>query len=146
MVSTVQVLPRVFLPVIFAPTELKVRAHMNTLNVTWQPSPNHTLASGYKLSYREADAAESAKTHTVRLRKKARYHLLTGMGKFQSLCKKALAVLPTLKLIFTFLLFCFVGVLSDFTLVESAVSKHAVKRKTVARIVSNNNLFFCGLC
>ncbi|TNM90315.1 hypothetical protein fugu_002604, partial [Takifugu bimaculatus] len=64
---------------IFAPTELKVRAHMNTLNVTWQPSPNHTLASGYKLSYREVDAAESAKTHTVRLRKKARYHLLTGM-------------------------------------------------------------------
>lgn len=74
--------PPCFFPVIFAPTELKVRAHMNTLNVTWQPSPNHTLASGYKLSYREVDAAESAKTHTVRLRKKARYHLLTGMGKF----------------------------------------------------------------
>lgn len=66
---------------VFAPTELKVRAHMNTLNVTWHPSPNHTLVSGYKLSYREVDAGESAKTHTVRLRKKARYHLLTGMGK-----------------------------------------------------------------
>lgn len=65
---------------IFAPTELKVRAHMNTLNVTWHPSPNHTLVSGYKLSYREVDADESAKTHTIRLRKKARYHLLTGMG------------------------------------------------------------------
>lgn len=54
---------------------------MNTLNVTWHPSPNHTLVSGYKLSYREVDADESAKTHTIRLRKKARYHLLTGMGK-----------------------------------------------------------------
>lgn len=73
-----------FLTVIFAPTELKVRAHMNTLNVTWHPSPNHTLVSGYKLSYREVDANESAKTHTIRLRKKARYHLLTGMGKFWS--------------------------------------------------------------
>lgn len=56
---------------------------MNTLNVTWQPSPNHTLASGYKLSYREVDADELAKTHTVRLRKKARSHLLTGMGELR---------------------------------------------------------------
>ncbi|CAG11076.1 unnamed protein product, partial [Tetraodon nigroviridis] len=65
---------------IFAPTELKVRAHMNTLNVTWHPSPNHTLVSGYKLSYREVDSDEPAKTHTIRLRKKARSHLLTGMA------------------------------------------------------------------
>lgn len=68
---------------IFAPTELKVVTHMNTLNVTWHPSPNHTLVSGYKLSYREVEADESAKTHTIRLRKKARYHLLTGMGELQ---------------------------------------------------------------
>lgn len=73
--------------VIFAPTELKVRARMNTLNVTWHPSPNHTLVSGYKLSCREVEADESAngerttQTHTIRLRKKARYHLLTGLGK-----------------------------------------------------------------
>ncbi|KAG7482590.1 immunoglobulin superfamily DCC subclass member 4-like [Solea senegalensis] len=71
--------------VIFAPTELKVRARVNTLNVTWHPSPNHTLVSGYKLSCREADAEESAsgqrttQTHTIRLRKKDRYHLLTGL-------------------------------------------------------------------
>ncbi|XP_047187667.1 immunoglobulin superfamily DCC subclass member 4 isoform X1 [Scophthalmus maximus] len=72
--------------VIFAPTELKVRARVNTLNVTWHASPNHTLVSGYKLSCREVEAEESAngesasQTQTIRLRKKARYHLLTGLG------------------------------------------------------------------
>uniref|UniRef100_A0AAQ5YSS4 Immunoglobulin superfamily, DCC subclass, member 4 n=1 Tax=Amphiprion ocellaris TaxID=80972 RepID=A0AAQ5YSS4_AMPOC len=71
--------------VIFAPTELKVRARVSTLNVTWYPSPNHTLVSGYKLSCREVEVDESAngerttQTHTIRLRKKARYHLLTGL-------------------------------------------------------------------
>lgn len=75
-------------PVIFAPTELKVRARVSTLNVTWHPSPNHTLVSGYKLSYREVEPEASAtgertaQTHTIRLRKKARYHLLTGLGKW----------------------------------------------------------------
>lgn len=75
------------LSVIFAPTELKVRARVNTLNVTWHLSPNHTLVSGYKLSCREVEADESATgertthTHIIRLRKKARYHLLTGLGK-----------------------------------------------------------------
>lgn len=77
-----------FFQVIFAPNELKVRASVNTLNVTWQPSPNHTLVSGYKLSCREVEAEETAngerttQTHTIRLRKKARYHLLTGLGTF----------------------------------------------------------------
>uniref|UniRef100_A0A8C5NCD1 Immunoglobulin superfamily DCC subclass member 4-like n=1 Tax=Gouania willdenowi TaxID=441366 RepID=A0A8C5NCD1_GOUWI len=71
--------------VIFAPTELKVRARENMLNVTWQPSPNHTLVSGYKLSCREMEADEptgkqrAAQTHTIRLRKKAKYHVLTGL-------------------------------------------------------------------
>ncbi|XP_043953757.1 immunoglobulin superfamily DCC subclass member 4 isoform X1 [Gambusia affinis] len=71
--------------VIFAPSELKVRARVTTLNVTWQPSPNHTLVSGYKLSYREAETDEfsirdrTPHTHTIRLRKKARHHLLTGL-------------------------------------------------------------------
>ncbi|XP_073320165.1 immunoglobulin superfamily DCC subclass member 4 [Pagrus major] len=71
--------------VIFAPNELKVRARLNTLNVTWHPSLNHTLVSGYKLSCREVEADESVnggrptQTHTIRLRKKARYHLLTGL-------------------------------------------------------------------
>ncbi|XP_041836222.1 immunoglobulin superfamily DCC subclass member 4 isoform X2 [Melanotaenia boesemani] len=71
--------------VIFAPTDLRVRARVNTLNVTWHPSPNHTLVSGYKLSYREVEADElsnrerSTHPYTIRLRKKARYHLLTGL-------------------------------------------------------------------
>ncbi|XP_039990189.1 immunoglobulin superfamily DCC subclass member 4 isoform X2 [Xiphias gladius] len=69
--------------VIFAPTELKVRARVNTLNVTWHPSPNHTLVSGYKLSCREveesANGERTTQTHTIRLRKKAKYHLLTGL-------------------------------------------------------------------
>lgn len=78
----------VFPSVIFAPTELKVRSRVSTLNVTWHPSPNHTLVSGYKLSYREVEAEESGhggrptQTHTIRLRKKARFHLLTGLGEF----------------------------------------------------------------
>ncbi|CAK6958896.1 immunoglobulin superfamily DCC subclass member 4 isoform X2 [Scomber scombrus] len=71
--------------VIFAPTEMKVRARVSTLNVTWHPSPNHTLISGYKLSCREVEADESGngekktQTHTIKLRKKARYHLLIGL-------------------------------------------------------------------
>ncbi|XP_077420813.1 immunoglobulin superfamily DCC subclass member 4 isoform X4 [Vanacampus margaritifer] len=67
--------------VMFAPTELKVRAQVSTLNVTWQPSPNHTAVSGYKLSCREVDAdgVKTTQTHVVRLRKKARYHLFTGL-------------------------------------------------------------------
>ncbi|XP_017159621.1 immunoglobulin superfamily DCC subclass member 4 isoform X3 [Poecilia reticulata] len=71
--------------VIFAPSELKVRTRVTTLNVTWQPSPNHTLVSGYKLSYREAETDgfstrdRTSHTHTIRLRKKARHHLLTGL-------------------------------------------------------------------
>ncbi|XP_054588596.1 immunoglobulin superfamily DCC subclass member 4 isoform X1 [Nothobranchius furzeri] len=72
--------------VIFAPTELKVRPRENMINVTWQPSPNHALISGYKLSYQEAEADESFDgkrsqyAHTIRLRKKARHHLLTGLA------------------------------------------------------------------
>ncbi|XP_053192553.1 immunoglobulin superfamily DCC subclass member 4 isoform X2 [Scomber japonicus] len=71
--------------VIFAPTEMKVRARVSTLNVTWHPSPNHTLISGYKLSCREVEADESGngekktQTHIIKLRKRARYHLLTGL-------------------------------------------------------------------
>uniref|UniRef100_A0A3B5MKM0 Fibronectin type-III domain-containing protein n=1 Tax=Xiphophorus couchianus TaxID=32473 RepID=A0A3B5MKM0_9TELE len=71
---------------IFAPSELKVRTRVTTLNVTWQPSPNHTLVSGYKLSYREAEtdgfSIRDRTSHalTVRLRKKARHHLLTGLA------------------------------------------------------------------
>lgn len=71
--------------VIFAPTELKVRAKASSLNVTWHPSPNHTLVSGYKLSCQEVESDDAPsghrplQVHTIRLRKKARYHLLTGL-------------------------------------------------------------------
>lgn len=71
--------------VIFAPTELKVRAKASSLNVTWHPSPNHTLVSGYKLSCQEVETDDAPtdhrllQVHTIRLRKKARYHLLTGL-------------------------------------------------------------------
>ncbi|XP_057701950.1 immunoglobulin superfamily DCC subclass member 4 isoform X1 [Corythoichthys intestinalis] len=67
--------------VVFAPTEMKVQARVSTLNVTWQPSPNHTTISGYKLSCREvgANGEKMKQTHVVRLRKKTKYHLLTGL-------------------------------------------------------------------
>ncbi|XP_028258139.1 immunoglobulin superfamily DCC subclass member 4 [Parambassis ranga] len=69
--------------VIFAPTELKVRAKVSTLNVTWHPSPNHTLVSGYKLSCHQVGGNRSAcgdlPTQPIELPKKPRYRLLTGL-------------------------------------------------------------------
>ncbi|XP_064014023.1 immunoglobulin superfamily DCC subclass member 4 isoform X1 [Pogoniulus pusillus] len=44
----------------FAPTELKVRAKMESLLITWQPPANHAQISGYKLYYREVDPEESS--------------------------------------------------------------------------------------
>ncbi|XP_074862789.1 immunoglobulin superfamily DCC subclass member 4 isoform X3 [Carettochelys insculpta] len=44
----------------FAPTELKVRAKMESLLVSWQPPANHAQISGYKLYYREVGAEESS--------------------------------------------------------------------------------------
>ncbi|CAM5087582.1 unnamed protein product [Natator depressus] len=44
----------------FAPTELKVRAKMESLLVTWQPPANHAQISGYKLYYREVGTEESS--------------------------------------------------------------------------------------
>uniref|UniRef100_A0A3B4AAU1 Fibronectin type-III domain-containing protein n=1 Tax=Periophthalmus magnuspinnatus TaxID=409849 RepID=A0A3B4AAU1_9GOBI len=74
---------------IFAPTELKVRAKVSSLNVTWHPSPNHTVVSGYKLSCQEMESDDTSNghrpllMHTIRLRKKARYHILTGLPDHQ---------------------------------------------------------------
>ncbi|XP_055010673.1 immunoglobulin superfamily DCC subclass member 4 [Boleophthalmus pectinirostris] len=71
--------------VIFAPTDLKVRANVSSLNVTWHPSPNHTVVSGYKLSCQEVESDDTPsghkplQMHTIRIRKKARYHILTGL-------------------------------------------------------------------
>uniref|UniRef100_A0A3B4AAT6 Fibronectin type-III domain-containing protein n=1 Tax=Periophthalmus magnuspinnatus TaxID=409849 RepID=A0A3B4AAT6_9GOBI len=64
---------------------LKVRAKVSSLNVTWHPSPNHTVVSGYKLSCQEMESDDTSNghrpllMHTIRLRKKARYHILTGL-------------------------------------------------------------------
>ncbi|XP_030622789.1 immunoglobulin superfamily DCC subclass member 4 [Chanos chanos] len=78
--------------VLFAPTELKVRAKMHSLYVTWQPPPNHTQISGYKLAYREVDGEETAnqegferdrerrfESEPIKLRKKIRHHEVTGL-------------------------------------------------------------------
>ncbi|NXL89055.1 IGDC4 protein, partial [Alectura lathami] len=44
----------------FAPTELKVRAKMESLLITWQPPANHAQISGYKLYYREVGQEEAS--------------------------------------------------------------------------------------
>ncbi|XP_048811876.1 immunoglobulin superfamily DCC subclass member 4 isoform X1 [Lagopus muta] len=44
----------------FAPAELKVRAKMESLLITWQPPANHAQISGYKLYYREVGQEESS--------------------------------------------------------------------------------------
>ncbi|NWY01492.1 IGDC4 protein, partial [Nothoprocta ornata] len=44
----------------FAPTELKVRAKMESLLITWQPPANHAQISGYKLYYREVGTEEAS--------------------------------------------------------------------------------------
>ncbi|KAL4642042.1 immunoglobulin superfamily DCC subclass member 4-like [Arapaima gigas] len=69
--------------VLFAPTELKVRAKMYSLHITWQPPPNHTQISGYKLQYRELEpepAEERAGAQPVKLKKRIRYYEITGLA------------------------------------------------------------------
>ncbi|XP_012410480.1 immunoglobulin superfamily DCC subclass member 4 [Trichechus manatus latirostris] len=44
----------------FAPAELKVRARMESLVVSWQPPPHPAQISGYKLYWREVGAEEEA--------------------------------------------------------------------------------------
>ncbi|XP_029577553.1 immunoglobulin superfamily DCC subclass member 4 isoform X1 [Salmo trutta] len=79
--------------VIFAPTELKVRAKMNSLHVTWQPPPNHTQISGYKLFCREMVGEELTngeahperervrrmEAHTIKLRKRVKHHEVSSL-------------------------------------------------------------------
>ncbi|CAB1339530.1 unnamed protein product, partial [Coregonus sp. 'balchen'] len=79
--------------VIFAPTELKVRAKMNSLHVTWQPPPNHTQISGYKLFCREVvgedltngeahperERVRRMEAHTIKLRKRIKHHEVTSL-------------------------------------------------------------------
>ncbi|XP_076855446.1 immunoglobulin superfamily DCC subclass member 4 isoform X2 [Brachyhypopomus gauderio] len=73
--------------VIFAPTELKVRAKMHSLHVTWQPPPNHTQITSYKLAYREVDGEEATNednpmrdAHGIRLRKRLKHYEITGLA------------------------------------------------------------------
>ncbi|XP_051756905.1 immunoglobulin superfamily DCC subclass member 4 isoform X2 [Ctenopharyngodon idella] len=75
--------------VLFAPTELKVRAKMHSLHVTWQPPPNHTQITGYKLSWWEVDGEEltneekpviNEKIQQIKLRKRVKHHEVTGLA------------------------------------------------------------------
>ncbi|XP_036440015.1 immunoglobulin superfamily DCC subclass member 4 isoform X2 [Colossoma macropomum] len=73
--------------VLFAPTELKVRAKMHSLHVTWQPPPNHTQITSYKLAYKEVDGEETTNeetpvddAHQIRLRKRVRHYEITGLA------------------------------------------------------------------
>ncbi|XP_012972909.1 immunoglobulin superfamily DCC subclass member 4 isoform X3 [Mesocricetus auratus] len=77
----------------FAPAELKVRAKMESLVVSWQPPPHPTQISGYKLYWREVGAEEEADgdrpaggredqvwdVGPVRLKKKVKQYELTQL-------------------------------------------------------------------
>ncbi|XP_051677792.2 immunoglobulin superfamily DCC subclass member 4 [Oryctolagus cuniculus] len=77
----------------FAPAELKVRARMESLVVSWQPPPHPTQISGYKLYWREVGADEEADgdhplggrgdqewdVGPVRLKKKVKQYELTRL-------------------------------------------------------------------
>ncbi|KAG9352071.1 hypothetical protein JZ751_020484, partial [Albula glossodonta] len=79
--------------VLFAPTELKVRAKMHSLHVSWQPPPNSTQISGYKLHCREVELEDPANgegpggplekrlgAEPIKLRKKIKHHEVTGLA------------------------------------------------------------------
>uniref|UniRef100_G1NTS1 Immunoglobulin superfamily DCC subclass member 4 n=1 Tax=Myotis lucifugus TaxID=59463 RepID=G1NTS1_MYOLU len=80
-------------PVPFAPAELKVRARMESLVVSWQPPPHPAQISGYKLYWREVGAEEEADGESppggrgdqawdvgpVRLKKKVKQYELTQL-------------------------------------------------------------------
>ncbi|XP_049633600.1 LOW QUALITY PROTEIN: immunoglobulin superfamily DCC subclass member 4 [Suncus etruscus] len=77
----------------FAPTELKVRARMESLMVSWQPPPHPTQISGYKLYWREVGPEEEANGERspegleeqawdvgpIRLRRKVKQYELTRL-------------------------------------------------------------------
>ncbi|KAH1184422.1 immunoglobulin superfamily DCC subclass member 4 isoform X1 [Mauremys mutica] len=77
----------------FAPTELKVRAKMESLLVTWQPPANHAQISGYKLYYREVGTEETSDetpsdgpeeeswdVEPIKLKKKVKQYELTRLA------------------------------------------------------------------
>ncbi|XP_067827517.1 immunoglobulin superfamily DCC subclass member 4 [Heptranchias perlo] len=75
----------------FAPTEMKVKAKVDSLLVTWQPPSNQVQIQGYKLYYREADVDDLSKELSdtnrdehwtkgpVRLRRKVKQYEITGL-------------------------------------------------------------------
>ncbi|XP_078237019.1 immunoglobulin superfamily DCC subclass member 4 isoform X2 [Pogona vitticeps] len=76
----------------FAPAELKVRAKMESLLVSWQPPANHAQVSGYKLYYREVAAEDSSEENPsegtgdgqwefgpIKLKKKVKQYELTNL-------------------------------------------------------------------
>uniref|UniRef100_A0A8C1TBL7 Immunoglobulin superfamily, DCC subclass, member 4 n=1 Tax=Cyprinus carpio TaxID=7962 RepID=A0A8C1TBL7_CYPCA len=78
--------------VLFAPAELKVRAKMHSLHVTWQPPPNHTQITGYKLSWQELDGEEkpneekpliNERIQQIKLRKRVKHHEVTDLAPDQ---------------------------------------------------------------
>ncbi|XP_053128876.1 immunoglobulin superfamily DCC subclass member 4 isoform X2 [Hemicordylus capensis] len=77
----------------FAPTELKVRAKMESLLVSWQPPANHAQISGYKLYYREVPTEETSEENPsegtgdnlwdvgpIKLKKKIKQYELTQLA------------------------------------------------------------------
>ncbi|XP_050823418.1 immunoglobulin superfamily DCC subclass member 4 isoform X2 [Gopherus flavomarginatus] len=77
----------------FAPTELKVRAKMESLLVMWQPPANHAQISGYKLYYREVGTEETSDENPsdgteeeswdvgpIKLKKKVKQYELTRLA------------------------------------------------------------------
>ncbi|XP_023675640.1 immunoglobulin superfamily DCC subclass member 4 isoform X4 [Paramormyrops kingsleyae] len=68
--------------VLFAPTELKVRARMYSLHVAWQPPPNSSQISGYKLQYRELEPVpkeDRPAIQPIKLRKRNKHYEITGL-------------------------------------------------------------------
>lgn len=89
-------LPAPLPPVPFAPAELKVRARMESLVVSWQPPPHPAQISGYKLYWREVGTEEDEANGEsapggrgdqawdvgpVRLKKKVKQYELTQLGE-----------------------------------------------------------------
>ncbi|XP_043933185.1 immunoglobulin superfamily DCC subclass member 4-like isoform X2 [Protopterus annectens] len=74
----------------FAPTDLKVKAKMDSLLVTWQPPANHAQILGYKIFYRKAEVEdledpvdtsgdENWNNGPIRLRRKVKQYEITGL-------------------------------------------------------------------
>ncbi|XP_048419082.2 immunoglobulin superfamily DCC subclass member 4 [Stegostoma tigrinum] len=75
----------------FAPTEMKVKAKVDSLLVTWQPPSNQVQIQGYKLYYRKTDVEDLSKALNetnrdehwtkgpIQLRRKVKQYEITGL-------------------------------------------------------------------